>query len=429
MSTSVDGLISGMNTTQVIGQLMQVEAQQQTGLKQKVQDQKTVLQSLQSVNSKVSALKSAADKLILPMTWQAAKAASTSDSVTATAKTGAPTGSWTFNVNALATAQSSTAVVASTGSIMTDPTAGVQITVGGVTTQVDVATDTAQGVVDAINKKALGINASLVTTQQGTVLQLASTKTGVDNAFSVGGINAAFTNINEAANAEIGVGAVGAGGYTVQSPSNSFSNVIPDVTVNVSKVENGVTVATQNDSGSVADSVQAMISAANSTLSEIGTQGQYATTDGSQQAGPLAANFTITSMSGDILSTVSGGMANYGSFKQMGIELTKDGQLTFDRDAFLAAYNADPAKVQDAVAGGLAKSLSAFGDTANKNITSAIQNGNDNVRSLNDQISNWDVQLQLRQQALQKQFSDMEVSLGQLRDQSNWLSGQIAKLG
>jgi len=138
MTTSIDGLISGMNTSQVISQLMQVEAQQQTGLKQKVQDQKTVIQSLQSVNSKVSALKTAADKLILPMTWQAAKAASTSDAVTATAKTGAPTGSWTFNVNALATAQSSTAVVPSSGSIMTDPAAGVQITIGGVANQIDV---------------------------------------------------------------------------------------------------------------------------------------------------------------------------------------------------------------------------------------------------------------------------------------------------
>src|SRR2546423_7939569 len=149
MTTSIDGLISGMNTSQVISQLMQVEAQQQTGLKQKVKDQKTVIKSLQSVNSKVSALKTAADKLILPMTWQAAKAASTSDAVKATAKTGAPTGSWTFNVKALATAQTSTAVVASSGSIMTDPAAGVQITIGGVANQIDVTTDTAQGVVDA----------------------------------------------------------------------------------------------------------------------------------------------------------------------------------------------------------------------------------------------------------------------------------------
>jgi flagellar hook-associated protein 2 len=429
MTSSVDGLISGMSTSQVISQLMQVEAQQQTGLKNKVQDQNTVIQSLQSVNSKVSSLKSAADKLILPTTWQAAKAASTSDGVTATAKPGAAIGSWTFNVNALATAQSSTAIVPSTGSIMTDPTAGVQITIGGTTTQIDVTTDTAQGVVDAINKKGLGVNASLVNTQQGTVLQLASTKTGTDNAFQVSGINGDFVNVADAANAEIGVGTVGAGGYTVQNQSNSFDNVIPNVTVSVSKVQNGVTVATQNDAGSVADAMQSLVDAANATLSEVGTQGQYATADGTQQAGPLSANFTITSMPDDILSAVSGGMSGYGSYKQMGIELTKDGSITFNRDAFLAAYNADPTKVQNAVSNGLAKTLSAFGDTANKNVTSAIQNGNDDIKTLNDQISDWDVRLSMRQQALQKQFSDMEVSLGQLKDQQSWLTGQIAQLG
>ena len=427
--TSLDGLISGMSTSQVISQLMQVEAQQQTGLKQKVKDQGTVIGALQSVNGKVSTLKAAADKLILPGTWQAAKAASTSDSVTATARPGAATGLWTFDVNALATAQSSTAVVPATGSIMLDPAAGVQITIGGTTTQIDVATDTAQGVVDAINKKGIGINASLVNTLQGTVLQVASTKTGADNTFSVDGINGSFNNISEAANAEIGVGADLPGGYSVQNASNSFDNVIPNVTLNVSKMQKGVTVATQNDAGSVADAMQAMIDAANGALSEVDTQGQYATADGSQKAGPLAANFTVTSMSGDILSAVSGGMADFGSFKQIGVELTKDGQLTFDRNAFLAAYNSDPTKVRDAVTTGLAKSLSAFGDKAGQNVTSAIQNGTDTVKMLNGQISDWDVQLSMRQQTLQKQFSDMEVSLGKLKDQQSWLAGQIAQLG
>jgi flagellar hook-associated protein 2 len=243
-STSIDGLISGMSTSQVISQLMQVESQQQAGLKQKVVDQNTVLKSLQSVNSKVSTLKAAADKLILPTTWQVVKAASTSASTTATATSGAPIGSWTFDVKDLATAQSSTAVVASSGSIMTDPNAGITFTINGVVQPaIAVTTDTGQGVVDAINKKGIGISASLVDTQQGTVLQLTSTKTGTDYAFSVSGINddmgnpAVFANVSDAANARIGVGVLAHGGYTVESASNSFTNVIPKVTLNVSKVE------------------------------------------------------------------------------------------------------------------------------------------------------------------------------------------------
>ena len=49
---------------------------------------------------------------------------------------------------------------------MGNPAAGVQITIGGTTTQIDVTDDTGQGVVNAINSKGIGISASLVNTQR-----------------------------------------------------------------------------------------------------------------------------------------------------------------------------------------------------------------------------------------------------------------------
>ena len=50
------------------------------------------------------------------------------------------------------------------------------------------------------------------------------------------------------------------------------------------------------------------------------------------------------------------------------------------------------------------------------------------VKSYNDQIADWDVRLQARRQGLQKQFADLEVALGKMKDQSSWLSGQLASL-
>ncbi len=50
------------------------------------------------------------------------------------------------------------------------------------------------------------------------------------------------------------------------------------------------------------------------------------------------------------------------------------------------------------------------------------------MRDLDSQISDWDTRLQEKQDLLQQQFSALETALGQLKDQGNWLAGQIAGL-
>jgi flagellar hook-associated protein 2 len=58
-----------------------------------------------------------------------------------------------------------------------------------------------------------------------------------------------------------------------------------------------------------------------------------------------------------------------------------------------------------------------------------IQRRNDSIKSLNTQISAWDVRLDLRKSALQKQFSNLEVAMGKMQQQSSWLASQLAGLG
>src|SRR5256885_12334286 len=65
-STTVDGLVSGMNTTQVIAQLMQLAAQPQTDLKNQVAQENTVISAYQSVNSRLAALQTAAGAFTQP---------------------------------------------------------------------------------------------------------------------------------------------------------------------------------------------------------------------------------------------------------------------------------------------------------------------------------------------------------------------------
>ena len=81
---------------------------------------------------------------------------------------------------------------------------------------------------------------------------------------------------------------------------------------------------------------------------------------------------------------------------------------------------------------GVAQRLATLGNDATNSttglITLAINGRQSEIDQLGDAIADWDVRLALRQQTLQRQFSDMEVALGRLRDQSSWLAGQVASL-
>jgi flagellar hook-associated protein 2 len=119
---------------------------------------------------------------------------------------------------------------------------------------------------------------------------------------------------------------------------------------------------------------------------------------------------------------------NFGSLSKLGIQLDKTGQLTFDADKFTAAYNADPTAIK-AAGIALGDSFESLATKQNDNVTSAITSRNNSVDSLNLQIDDWDVRLSAKQEALQKTYASLETALGKLKDQSSWLSGQIASLG
>jgi flagellar hook-associated protein 2 len=57
-----------------------------------------------------------------------------------------------------------------------------------------------------------------------------------------------------------------------------------------------------------------------------------------------------------------------------------------------------------------------------------IKRNTDTVTGLNDQVSAWDVRLELRKSSLQKKFAGLEVALGKMQQQSSWLAGQLAGL-
>jgi flagellar hook-associated protein 2 len=116
MSTPLDGLASGLGTTDLINQLIQLERQPQQRLAVKRQTAATIVQSLQGLNTKLSTLRTAGRALGSAAQWGSMKASSSSDAVaTASATTAALGGSLSFTVAALARAGG----LASSGTVST----------------------------------------------------------------------------------------------------------------------------------------------------------------------------------------------------------------------------------------------------------------------------------------------------------------------
>jgi flagellar hook-associated protein 2 len=450
MGTTVDGLVSGMDTTAMIASMMQIEAAPQNLLKNKVSTQQTAVSSYQSVNTKLAALKSAADDLSQLSTWRSIKPTVSSANITATASgsVSTSTGSVTFDVVGLAKAQSNTARVPSAGDITSADS--IQISMGaGDPVTIDISADkSAAGVALAINNAGISVKASLVQTSAGdSVLTLNGGKSGASNAFTLTGMDdVAMRTVTQASSAQIQVGGADEdGGYGLTSDTNTFTGLMPGVTMTVSKVESDVTLDSAPDVSGIAAKFAALVAAANGTLTEIGNQTAY--DSGTNKGSPLTGDFTVRQMSQSILSAISGGLSfsdspldpatgvpipggtqvNFGSLSKLGIQLDKTGQLSFDADKFTAAYNADPSAIK--------KAGTAFGDQfealatkQSAGIASTITSSGSQIDSLNLQITNWDVRLAAKQTALSTQYSNLETALGKLKDQSTWLSGQISSL-
>ena len=418
---SISGLSSGIDTTTLISQLMTVAAQPQTALKNQLSAEQSVISAYQALNTKLTAFQAAADAVKNASTWTSTKATSTNAAVVASTTSAAGAGSsTTFDVIHLAAAQIST--VAANGPAVSAPANGIDLVDGsGASHHINLTDGSAQGVATAVNNAGLGVRAAVVNTDGGPVLQFTSATTGTAGSFSINGLDNAPQTLVTAQNAQISVGNAGSGGYTVSSSSNTFNNVIPGVTFSVGAVVSGVTVSISNDVGAISDKVKAMVTAANDVLSTLNSD--------TGKGAVLEGNYQVNALSQSVLGAISHGDGLGNSFSSIGVQLTSNGTLAFNPDAFASSYAANPAATQATVAGKLATTLSSVSYNASTTtISPLISSGTSQVSNLNKQISDWDTRLASQQTSLQHKYTAMEVALQKLQSTSTYLTSALSSL-
>ncbi len=209
-------------------------------------------------------------------------------------------------------------------------------------------------VTNAINGAGIGIAASAVNLGSNQyVLELSSGTTGTQSQISLN--NSALSSslgglkqVTAAQNAQIQIG--GNSGYTVSSQTNQVTGVMQGLTINlVSAQASGsqpVTLSVTPNAQAMASSVSTMVKAADQVLGDINTYAGYNAT--TAVAGPLMADPNMQLITQQVLNTVASAVGGTGgslTSSSVGLNVTKDGTITFDANAFMTAYQQNPTQV------------------------------------------------------------------------------------
>ena len=208
------------------------------------------------------------------------------------------------------------------------------------TISVDAGDDTPAGVVAAINASGTGFTATLIDTDTaGTnyriVLQGPS---GEDNAFTVSstpdlGFHTAGNQLQSAANALLKVD-----GMSIERTSNTISDAISGVTLNLNAVASGTSLQVTNDTTTLKEKLKELVATYNVVqvvLNELSDP--YSTEE--EVGGALSNDMAFVRSVRDAIyaavttdsSTPSGDVS---ALRDLGIELTKTGSLSFNEATY-----------------------------------------------------------------------------------------------
>ena len=360
---------SALNVPMLVSQLMATEQYPITALQNVTTSYQAKLTAFGQVQSAVSTFQSALSSLTSASSFQAINATASDPTVmSATALTSAVPGSYSLTVANLAQSQSlvaagqtslsapigtgaTTTLSFDFGTINGTATGGIYGTGttftsagGGIkTVTINSSNNSLQGIRDAINAANIGVTASIINDGSSAPyrLVLTSSNTGAANSMkiSVSGdatvssllsydpTSTTGQDLNQtlaALNANLAVN-----GLAVSKASNTISDIIPGVTVNLSKPSaTPVTLTVAPDTATVTKNVNSFVTAYNALKTTLATMTAY--DPSTQTAAILQGNLAILNIQSDLnglLNTPAAGAGPITNLAQIGVTFQRDGTL------------------------------------------------------------------------------------------------------
>ena len=425
----ISAIVSSLTTAFGAAQTSQLTNQQNT-LDSEVSAYGTFTAALDTLQAALPALQDPSQLAGFSATVADKNIASASTSSDAVA------GTYSLQVNNLATVATATsAALSSTAAVGTGT---LTIAVGGSSTaiSIDSTNNTLAGIAAAINSTAnVGVSASVITTTGGSRLVLTGSTTGAANQITVtpsggdGGLASLALTTVPAQDANFSIN-----GFAATSGSNVVANAISGVTLNLQQASAPATPTTLTispDTSSAQTSIDGFVTAVNGVLSSIQTLTAY--NPSTQTAGPLNGNATLEAFQNQLQSilgqfTNSGGSVK--SLTDLGITAGTDGTYTTDDTTLGNALSASLASVGNLLGGtnGIATQINnlvnnytqpgGLLDTINQGLQTSLTNVSTQQTALAAQMAAYSARLTT-------EYNAMDTAVALLKQTQTYLNAEF----
>jgi|SaaInl7_100m_RNA_FD_contig_71_702025_length_8159_multi_9_in_0_out_0_6 flagellar hook-associated protein 2 len=452
MAFQIFGIQSGLDTENIINQLISIEGRPLRLLEQresKLSQQKALFQDF---NTKLSAMKSALETIGDTDTLEQVSATtSNEDALEVTGGTSANLGSFSFTINSLA---AQTIFIGDT-TTNSDPTAAEGFTAGTATVDVGAnsatiaytATSSLNDIRDAINDLTLDVSASIVDVSgAGTDYRLVVTGTeeGTSNAVSFTGTADTGSLVTALGLGSVEQSAVDASidmaGVTFTRSSNTITDIIDGLTMTLKDATGTPTVAVQvvADSSNNLTEINTFVDALNEVRQFTVDQTKF--TEGANSQPALFGDRTLISTDSELRSLLTEqftSLSTIQSMSQLGITVdTGTGLFVVDSSRVTEQLDDNPSAVQTFFETLMNSMTNVSGtgtlDSMTDSIDGRIKTKTDYLQVEIDQIQEsqdrMETRLEGRRALLERQFLAMEQTMAQMEMQQSSFSSQLGGL-
>lgn len=451
MSIQFGGLATGLDTSSIIDQLMNIERQPLARLEA---DKTWLNNRLKAFTELDTRLKSFADSIkdlnYRDTLLKRSTTLGSEEFFTASASRDAvPGASYEVEVVSLARVQKSVSTGVAGSSDPLFGTGTLSLSVGEETHTIDIGEgeNSLTGIMAAINEADLGVRAAII--NDGTVnpdgsstpYRLVLTGETVAREFSLdastltGGTASLDLGapVQQATRAQVRVDSI-----DIYSDTNTLTEAIPGMTLDLRKAEVGTTtsLAVNVDKAAIREAIEGFATGYNKVIGFITGQSVI----NGEGGGVLGGDAGINAIKRRLQTMLTQPAENSGTLRalsQLGFETQKDGTLQVNEKTLNAAIDTNLDSVASLLAGeegveGVATRFKNYLFDLTSSATGMLQGRresiNSNLKRIDTKIDASQARLEQRQKTLEAQFSAMETLVSNLNAQSSFLTQQMTAL-
>ena len=369
---SFGGLGNGVDFGPIVDFLVQAKRIPIDRINERKLNDQEKLTNFGSLGTKLLGLQNAANSLRTRLSFDknevSVSSASSQTLLTASASSTAASGTYTVTVNELASAhqivsKASTAVSTTDTDIVSGAsgTFSFQVGTGSVQTVNLDATGTLEDLRDGINNLGAGVSASILNTGTATTpayrLVLGSNDTGASNTITISAddttldtVTTGVDTFQAAQDSQIVLGE-GVGAVTIDRASNTFTDVISGLTLNLQAADlgNPVTISVTQDNTAVKEGISNFVSSFNEVVEFINERTEFDLETGERGifVGDSLTRTVLDRIRQSTFSQISG-LTTFTSASQIGFETQPaDGTIKLNEATLDAALSENYSAVRD----------------------------------------------------------------------------------